>query len=382
MSRRHVTAHLSFTLTLLMLCTSFFAGSPPAQAAPVAQPFGGDPLNPFPLLFPKLKVLPAPAWLKEGLRVSYYGQSATIGEEAGGGAGVLQHDVVALEAELVVVSSALYLDTGNGQVLPSAVYGAAHAPGYGDWWLHPAVLVDAEEVASEELAVVRMPTTIAGQEYQAVRFEYHAGESVSVWMFEEATGLLLYNRLTVGSVDDARHSSAESYLVGQRRLKLPWQAKRAQGWVKRGVTLEYEGVRSLAVAGTPSGHFAEAASVEIEHTRPRWSRYTLSSALNSRPQGSSTRVCGLFQLNNLLWLPAEALKATVRQPLLDRDPVTGIETTFTRRGGNILLEERGPLHYFASTFDGRSGALLQSHLETQIGLGTHVTDLALRAAPR
>lgn len=354
------------------------AGSLPSHASPAEQPFGDDPLNPFPALFPELAELPAPAWLKEGLRVSYYGQSATIGVDGSGGAGYLQHDVVAMEPALVVVSSALYLDTGGGQVLPSALFGAAFRPGYGDWWLNPAVLDDAEEVANEDLAVVRMPATIAGEAYQAIRFEYRSGDSVSVWMFEEKSGLLLYSRLTVGTVDDEQHSSTETYLVNVRALNLPWQAKRAPGWVQRGGELEYDGVRSLTIAGEPSGQFSEAVSVAIESARPRWSRYAVASYFNGQPQGSSTRVCGIAQLSNALWLPAEALKASVRRPLIDRDPVTGIETYYSRSSGVVLIEEQGPLHYFASTFDGRTGRLLQSHLETQIGVSTSVTELTLQ----
>jgi hypothetical protein len=378
MRRSFFAPYPCLALVALLLLSLGLASSQPASAAPAQQTFGGDPLNPFPALFPELAELPAPGWLKEGLRVSYYGQSATIGAEGGGGAGYLQHDIVAMEPALVVVSSALYLDTGGGQVLPSAVFGAAFRPGYGDWWLNPAVLEEAEEVANDDLAVVRMPATIAGEEYQAVRFEYRSGDSVSVWMFEEKSGLLLYNRLTVGTVDDEQHSSAETYLVDMRALKLPWQAKRAPGWVKRGGELEYDGVRSLTIAGAPSGQFPEVVSVAIETARPRWSRYALASYLNGQPQGRSTRVCGIAQLSNALWLPAEALKANVRRPLIDRDPVTGIETYYTRGNGAVLVEERGPLHYFASTFDGRTGRLLRSHLETQIGVGTNVTDITLQ----
>ena len=41
----------------------------PVAAAPVPQTFGGDPLNAFPMLFPELRTLPAPAWVREGVRV-------------------------------------------------------------------------------------------------------------------------------------------------------------------------------------------------------------------------------------------------------------------------------------------------------------------------
>ncbi len=72
--------------------------------------------------------------------------------------------MVAKDAKNVVVSTSYYLDGGNGKVTPSGVFGASFIPGVGDWWLNPAVLVDAEKVANDELAVVHMPDTVAGQD--------------------------------------------------------------------------------------------------------------------------------------------------------------------------------------------------------------------------
>ena len=95
----------------------------------------------------------------------------------------MHHDIVAETEDAVVVSSSLYLDTGAG-VTPSGVFGASFRPGYGDFWLNPAVLENAETVANDELAVVRMPTTIADQDYDAVRFEYHTDEAVTISMFD------------------------------------------------------------------------------------------------------------------------------------------------------------------------------------------------------
>ena len=72
-----------------------------------------------------------------------------------------------------------------------------------------------------------------------------------------------------------------------------------------------------------------------------------------------------------------ALTANVRKPLLDRDPVTGVETSYTRSRGVVLIEERGPLHYSSWTYDGTTGKLLAVHNEVQIGVGLNITDLEL-----
>jgi len=219
-SRRKLTAQYVRLARIVAILAVVLSASLPAtlHAAPPAQTFGGDQLNPFPQIFPQLKRLPAPSWLKQGLRVTYYVQSATItqspDEEGGGGAGYLQNDVVATDAKNIAVSTSWILDGGNGQLTPNGVFGASFSPGVGDWWLNPTVLVDAEQVANEDLIVVHMPATVAGQTYPAVRFEYHSDKAVAIWMFEEETGLLIYYRHTMGSDEDPRRTSSEG-LPGQ-----------------------------------------------------------------------------------------------------------------------------------------------------------------------
>ena len=377
--RAHILriGRLAVVVALLLSCLPA-----PVYAAPPDQTFGGDPLNPFPYLFPDLKQLPAPDWVREGSRTTYYVQSATIaqeeGVEGGGGAGYFHHDIVALTDKNVVISTSMYLDTGNGGVTPSGVYGASVLPGVSDYRVNPAVLADAEQAASEDLVVVHMPTTIADTEYQAVRFEYHTEDGVTIWMFDEDTGVLVYFRHTVGTDADPSRQSSEMYLVNQRQIKLPWQGTRAPTWVKKALKLDYAGARTVLIAGSPSAQLPESATVKITVSQPRWTAFDATAYLGGSPTGQSTRVTGVYQLSNALWLPAEALKATVRKPLLDRDPITGVEVTYTR-GANrsVVITESGPLFTIQGTYDGRTGKLLASRIEIQTGLATQITDLQL-----
>ena len=83
LSIRISAAHWSVMVRFAAILAIVLSVGLPAtlHAAPPAQTFGGDQLNPFPQLFPELKTLPAPTWLKEGLRVTYYVQSATITQD-------------------------------------------------------------------------------------------------------------------------------------------------------------------------------------------------------------------------------------------------------------------------------------------------------------
>lgn len=353
----------------------------PVRATPPVQTFGGDPLNAFPQLFPALLTLPAPAWLREGQRITYYVQSATFAQQAGedgaGGAGFMQHDIVAVSNTAVVVATNLLLAAPEG-VTPAGAFGASFLPGVGDFWVNPAVLEDAEAVATDELTVLHMPATIAEQTYAAVRFEVRTADGVTVSMFDTETGLLIYYRHTLGADAASPRQSSEIYLLGRRQLRLPWRGARAPAWLKAGARLDYIGTRSVFVAGSPSGQFDESASAAIAIAQGRWSAFALTNYLGEAVTGASERVTGVNQLSGALWLPAEALKNSVRAGVLDRDPVTGLTITYVRNPDrSITLREEGALFRAESTYDRRTGKLTAVRIEVRTGLAVQVTELYL-----
>ena len=379
MMSRFSSRHIDRLLLCLLLAVVLVAPLP-ARAAPSVQTFGGDLLNAFPALFPELLTLPAPAWIREGQRISYYVQSATMAQgpddTGAGGAGFLQHDIVAVTRTAVVVASTMYGATEAG-VTPVGAFGAAFSPGVGDFWVNPAVLADAEAVATDELAVVHMPYTVAETEYDAVRFEYHGEVSVSVSIFDTATGLLIYYRHTLGDGAGETRSSSEIYLLGRRQLRLPWRGTKAPAWLAEGDALDFAGARSIYVAGSPSGQFAEQATVDVAMAQPRWSALRVESSTAGVPNGAVDRVTGVTQLSGAFWLPAEALRAVVRRQQLDRDPVTGVVTRYARNADrSITLTEQGDLFRIDNTYDGRTGGLVATRIEVQTGLAVQVTELA------
>ncbi|MCL5999183.1 MAG: hypothetical protein M1546_24435, partial [Chloroflexi bacterium] len=155
-----------------------------------------DEQNPFLILFPELRRATAPAWLKEGVRVTYRFESASIaqkeGAEGSSGAGFAQYDLVALDRQAAVTSVRMYTDLGTGTLLPSMVLRFVDLPGAGEYWVNPKVLQDAESVANDNLAVVRMPQKAGGKTYQSVRFVYNTEGAEYVWAFDQSTGLLLF----------------------------------------------------------------------------------------------------------------------------------------------------------------------------------------------
>lgn len=360
----------------------------PLPTAPLPAPgsasslIPGLELNPFAILFPELLQTPAPSWLREGARVSYRTMSATVaqlpGETGGGGAGVGQYDVVAIDQGTVVSTLKLYLDTGGQGLVPNLIFSSFGRLGVGDYWVHPGVLRNAERVANDDLAVLHMPTTIAGRAYQGVRFEHHRQDAVTVWMFDEATGLLLYYRHNVGGELDRHHQVTIMELLGWRQKTIPWQADVAPAWVARGGVLRYTGATTVWISGQPSSPLPYATTVQMGRSYNRWSEYQVSDSTTVGPPVS--RVTGVAQLFDNLWLPTAAMTAlrSGRARVLDADPLTGAQITAERSAdGAIVLTEAGAAYRVVTTYDGRTGMLLGVHRETPAGVGTIVVDVRL-----
>ena len=360
----------------------------PLPAAPLPDPgsanslIPGLDLNPFAILFPELLQAPAPSWLREGTRVSYRVMSATIaqlpGESGGGGGGVGQYDVVAIDQGVVVSTLKLYLDTGSQGLVPNLIFSSFGRLGVGDYWVHPSVLRNAERVANDDLAVLHMPTTIAGRAYQAVRFEHRRQDAVTIWMFDEATGILLYYRHSVGGELDPRRQVTIMELLGQRQKTIPWQADAVPAWVARGGILRYTGATTVWISGQPTSPLPYAVTVQMGRSYNRWSEYQVSDSTTAGP--ASSRVTGVAQLFDNSWLPAAALTVlrSGRARVLDEDPLTGARIIAERSAdGAIVLTEAGAAYRVVTTYDGRTGMLLGVHRETPAGVGTIVVDVWL-----
>jgi hypothetical protein len=233
-------------------------------------------------------------------------------------------------------------------------------------------------VANEELAVVRMPTTVSGKTYQAVRFQYNTQGAEYVWMFDEASGLLLFYRHAIGTEDATHRQLTDATLVGQRQVRLPWRMGSVPDWVAAGGYLQYDGAYSVFTMGSPAASLPYAVSVEIKHVGAGWSEYEVSDYLYGRVNSTARRVTGVAQIFDALWLPPEAVGTLRDGQVLDRDPVTGAEVTVSRGGdGSITLTESGQAYRSALTYDERDGALVAIEQETTTGVATIVIELQL-----
>ncbi len=371
---------VAFLLVLLMTLQPTAALAAPATAPP-AQDVAGGQLGDFLVLFPTLARLPAPEWLGEGVRATYASASATTAgnndtDTAGGGAGLMQYDVVATERRTVATYSHFYLDLGDGTVQDSFSAASVTGAGVGDFWLNPTVLATADDLDIDGLAVYHMPYSAAGIDFNAIRFQYEGDGSTRVWMFDEASGLLLFQRDDVALANEA-HQLSQMTLEGIRTLKLPWKAGGPAFTLKHGDGWAYEGAFSTIISGSPVIPLPMSTQVTVTKNRPRWTLTSNESSFNGQSSGDTSGITGAGQLFGGIWLPAGALTARPPRAVIDTDPLTGATVRFARANGAITITESGASWSTALIYDAETGLFIGMHKEMQVGIATNIYDLQL-----
>lgn len=370
------------TLLALIVTTVSLPMPNPARGAPLFQDMpvpSGDAAR-FVQLFPELRTLPAPDWLAEGVRFTYALQSANVNAAAGAGfaGGYLQHTVVAVDTKSVAVMSQFYLENTNGALTPAPSAPTLALPAAGDLWLNPAVLVNAERVAHDELIVVRnQRTDEAGNAHDTVRFQSTRATMEEVWEFDEQSGVLIFFRMRYGDPEEPTQL-AQMLLVNQRQLRLPWQGSRIPTWVKVSNKLQYTGrFTSLIADGTTTTLPYDLSVVTVQRDK-RWSIAHLAAFSNGVSAGEQVTISGVGQLFGGLWLPREALRANPTRTRLDREPVTGAEITWQRGADRaIILTERGDAFETVLVYDSRSGVLLAYQQTIHLPVVTTTVALAI-----
>jgi hypothetical protein len=366
---------LANQFTIQLPQRSFLAGQPRKQSGTA------DEQNPFLLLFPELRRASAPKWLKEGVRVTYRVESASVAQqqEASGsaGAGLAQYDLVALDQQAAVTAAHLFLDTGDGALIPATVMRFVGLPGAGEYWINPQVLDDAERVASDNLAVMRMPQQAGGKTYNSVRFVYQMDGAEYVWAFDRATGLLLFYRHAIGDDNSPHRQLTQITFVKQRQLKVPWRATAAPEWAVEGARLKYQGTYGVLIQGTDTVALPFEVTARVTRNEGRWTECQMDAVLQRQTPNKSVRVSGVAQLFDALWLPSEAIKRLKNGDVLDRDPTTGTEVRVSRRHGLVVITESGERHRTELIYDEEDGALIGIRQDTRNGAGTVQIDVKL-----
>jgi hypothetical protein len=335
------------------------------------------PADPIAILFPQLAKLPAPGWLKEGVRVTYAVMGSSQDDETTvAGGGYVQYDLIALDKRSAVANMRTFVENDAGGFTPAPAGSYVNLPGHGEFWVNPAALEDAEQLESDALAVVRyVRDDGSGVARRVVRFEYTEGGRF-VAEFDQESGVLVFGSHSFVGNDGAR-GGGQLLLVTQRQIRLPWKGKGIPTWLEEDASFEFDGAFTrLDIAGN-NIPLPAAARFAVQQTSQRWSLAQTDTYLNGMPVGDALSATGAGQIFGGLWLPKAALTAKPRNNPLDSDPITGAVITWQRADGAIILTETGPSWESVLRYDGKTGLLTNVRMTQQDAIGMNVTELAL-----
>jgi hypothetical protein len=410
-------------IVALWLCVpstaQFFPGQPPGQIGqapqlnvPVPNLTPPEVTDPFLILFPQLKNLPAPDWVREGLRVTYYSAVASVrgnfvfdpldgaaratpdDPPGGSGDGFWQHDLVAVEGNTYAQNQVLYSLVSNRQApSPMLTLMSLGMPGYGASWANPKAFDGAEQLQAEGLRIAKMPYEVQGRKYDAIRIESTTFEGVGrpngrcVSVYDLRTGLMLYN--STASYSPASDSTLLSHLEyrGQRMLNLPWQDGVTPEWVKQGGRLTLEGNMTMVMPGSPALPLQCRAVVETQRRGGRWSTHSTALYVGNALNSQYRSITGASQVFGGNWIPATALHVLRQGLVLDQDPITGSRIVVNGVGTDvrgtpaIQITETCGQWSLTLGYDRRDGSLVSSYKQTPMPFSTMVEDLYRTGPP-
>jgi hypothetical protein len=310
-------------------------------------------------IMPDLRTAPAPNWVRQGVRMTYWSAVASIpgtryvyeedenGEwedKAGkhyspreiqglGVGGYTQIDVVALDgASAVIEVTSFGLNVANNRVSINGAGGAVGYPGAGgDWWLSPQVLARVENARGPGFRILRMPYVVQNTTFNAIRFQVTAS-GFNAWNYDLETGILLHmGTSSIGTVSGPRPVGEGpatgttmitlARIMSVRTPTLPWASSPAPDWVGRTRVLRYEGQVTISVPGASTLAPARiSVTFERQSGGRNWGRYiqAISSPLGSQ---RTVRVAGPAQVGGL-WVHPSVLRQLRSGQVLDTDSIT------------------------------------------------------------
>lgn len=348
-------------------------------------------------IFPQLRDMKAPDWVKPGVRLVYYASAATVpgsyehfkpdkdgnwidqrtgqrySKEATGsgkgGHGLTTIDIAAVDARQAALSIRSWLLTPPGlmpSVLVPGPYSSAvgAAAGPSDWYIHPAVLGGLKEGTRADVKVLRLTWPLGDKQYRAVALEYKTAQARFSSVYDLETGLLLSH---TGSVDTAGDQTMLTYgrFLGQRQMALPWRTNDAPDWLATVKSIEANGGQFVALPGTPMLQLPVRVTNTVTGRGTNWiglhQTTTTGTVVPGMPPSTSEGdiVCGPGQVGGL-WLPPGALTKLADGQELDTDALTGTSLRVGQAtGAEVTLVETGAVHTTAWTYRLSDGMLTQ-----------------------
>ncbi|MBN1973729.1 MAG: hypothetical protein JW787_08830 [Sedimentisphaerales bacterium] len=369
----------------------------------------------------------APPIIKPGTRLIYFGMTASIPgaygklvqddngnwidkntgqkyrEEQITGNGAAAYNVIQvgfIGNKIAQLSNKIYtLDITTRKCMYGTSDGiVTHAGCAADYWIHPNVLRDVKEVNADGMRILRMPYTVAGKTYKAIRFQRDDISGYQARVYDLETGLLIFYALRVqgpsvitppsglfntpGTGEGSTQIST-GWIVEIKDIDVPWKAAPMPKWVSEFKQLSFRGVQtSIVAAANTKLNRNMVVTLTPKARGTGWLRFRNDAVIDSLPgmppeKAQQEGSCGSASIGGL-WISPEELVKLRPQQLIERNELVGTTTTVTQAGADsVTLSETGPLHKISCTYNTKTGILTATTTSQQIGLAEIIQNLKL-----
>jgi len=360
----------------------------------------------------------APPCIKSGTRLTYFGMTASIpgeykklvqddngkwvdkntgkryDEEDIPSSGSAAYNVVQVGyvgGGIAQLSTKLYtLDTSTRKCTFAVGGGlVGHAGCAADYWIHPNVLKQVREVNEQGVRILRMPYSVGGKLYNAIRFQSEDAAGYQARVYDLETGLMIFHGSRVqgqpiytppsagsnrAGVGQGSTQVVTGWIVEVRDIDIPWKDAATPKWIEQFRQLSYKGMQTsvVAAAGTKLDR-AMTATLTPKARGLGWVRFTnhfVIETFRGMPPEEALQegACGSASIGGL-WISPEALANLRPQQVIEINELVGTTIAVSEvRQGFVMLSEVGPLHRIDCTYDTKTGMLSAMTLTQQIGL--------------
>lgn len=358
----------------LFLCIA----APRPASADTFHPFAGEEQN--------IARAGRPAWLREGMRITYEMGQSLRGRASrtggSGGVGVMQIDVVGVGQKQAALAFRVMVKQA---LLPGAwgrpvQYGITTPLGKGEkYWIHPQVLahsVKTHQAGDTGWKVAEATLQLAGTQWDCYALAWNRQGTIENRWYDKKTGLLVQQNGS--TVVNGTRSQSHMKLLGLRRRTLPWIGGAAPDWVHKISSFEYATV-SIVRPPPSTGYRREARiAITVQSRDPRFLVLKYPSRGGMIPD---TGVAGTGSQGGI-WLPPAALAGLRPQQVLDKDPhvdaqvFVGLASTDPNGRRRIDIVEVLPGLRVTSTYDVTSGLLVAAKVKVDVEHATTTVTFA------
>lgn len=352
---------------------------------------------------------PAPPWIRPGLRLTFYHASSvtphgdwdyTVDENGEwvdkqgtrynreraigtGSHGLLEVNVAGMDEKQVSAQMLFYLFDGMNLAEPTRnleLGFAAPAATCGDLWMHPQALEELLLNGHAGLNILRVSKTIENATYDGVMIHCAIETGKSVWIYDRASGVLLYSShlgkqpptYSNTGAQTSKGGATATFTVfkGSRYPEIPWKDAPAPDWLAGITQLEYQGYFAVRQQGIPDTPLPFGVSIWVKERGADW--LLLDGQVRSTTPGSDLpgiggRASGNRQLCGF-WIPVQGLKALTGGQELDRDPLTRVVTRVSRLDAqSVTITQSSPRQQLDFTYRTSDGLLVKAVIIDYLG---------------